>query len=323
MKNIYLNIYKPNNLNLRKAKQIINNNNLIAIPTETVYGLAGNAYSNKAIKKIFYLKKRPYFNPLIVHFSNLKALRKDVIINDMFIKLYKAFCPGPITFILNKNPKSKISSLVNANKNTVAVRIPKHHVASNLLKLLKVPLAAPSANISTKLSPTSALDVVDEFRNKVKFILDGGRCEIGLESTIIDLTGKPTILRHGSISPKKIGEVLRKKILTNKKSKKIKSPGQLKSHYSPGIPVFMNKKRSKAKANEAFITFGKKIKNAKNTFNLSNDGNLNKVANKLYTTMRKIKQKGFKSISVCKIPNHGIGIAINERLKKAAYKWKK
>jgi len=321
MKNIYLNIYKPNNLNLRKAKQSINNNNIIVMPTETVYGLAGNAYSDKAVKKIFYLKKRPYFNPLIVHFNNLKDLKKDVIVNDMFIKLYKAFCPGPITFILNKNPMSKISNLVSANKNTIAVRIPKHYVASNLLKLLKVPLAAPSANISTKLSPTSALDVVDEFGSKIKFILDGGRCKVGIESTIIDLTGMPTILRHGSISQEKISKVLRKKIIINKKSKKIKSPGQLKLHYSPGIPVFMNKKRPKN--NEAFIAFGKKIKSAKNIFNLSYDGNLNEVANNLYTTMRKIKQKGFNSISVCKIPNHGIGIAINERLKKAAYKWKK
>ena len=187
MKNIYLNIYRPNLHNLKKAKKFLENNNLIGLPTETVYGLAGNAYSDKSIKKIFKLKKRPFYNPLIIHFEDLKKLRKDALINYSFLKLYKAFCPGPITFILKKNPKSEISSFATAKKNTIAVRFPKHIVARKLLGLLKVPLAAPSANISSRLSPTSSHDVVDEFKNKIKFILDGGRSKIGLESTIIDL----------------------------------------------------------------------------------------------------------------------------------------
>ena len=142
--------------------------------------------------------------------------------NNTFTKLYKAFCPGPITFILKRKSKSKISKIATARKKTVAVRIPKHKVARNLLKILKVPLAAPSANIASKLSPTSAKDVVDEFGSKIKFILDGGQCKIGLESTIIDLTVKPTILRPGSISAEKIQKILKKKLLliiTQKKSK--------------------------------------------------------------------------------------------------------
>ncbi len=154
MKNIYSNIYSPNKTNLRKAKKIIENNNAIGIPTETVYGLAGDAYSNKSVKKIFILKKRPKYNPLIIHYKDLKFLIKDVIINDSFLKLYKVLCPGPITFILKKKPNSKISSLATAKKNTVAIRFPKHKVARKLLSLLKTPLAAPSANISSKLSPT-------------------------------------------------------------------------------------------------------------------------------------------------------------------------
>ena len=153
MKNIYLNIYKPSLINLRKAKKNIENNNIIGMPTETVYGLAGNAFSKKSVLKIFNLKKRPATNPLIVHFKNLKDLKNEVILNDNFTKLYKAFCPGPITFILKKKFKSKISEIVTAKKNTVAVRIPKHKVARRLLSILKVPLAAPSANISSKLSP--------------------------------------------------------------------------------------------------------------------------------------------------------------------------
>ena len=321
MKNIYLNIYKANLSNLKKAKKNIENNNIIGLPTETVYGLAGNAYSDKAVKKIFYLKKRPFFNPLIIHFKNLNDLKNDVVLNDVFIKLYDTLCPGPITFILKKKPKSKISKFANAGKDTVAIRIPKHPVARKLLKILKVPLAAPSANIASRLSPTCAADVVDEFKNKIQLILDGGQCKIGLESTIVDLSGKPTILRQGAITSKKIYKILKKKINTNTKSKFIKSPGQLKLHYSPGIPVSMNKIYSKMGG--AFIAFGKKFKSDKNTFNLSINGNLNEAASNLYKTMRKIKKEGFSSIAVSKIPDNGIGKAINERLKKASYKWKK
>ena len=321
MKNIYLNIYKPNLSNLRKAKKSIENNNVIGLPTETVYGLAGNPYSDKSVQKIFYLKKRPTFNPLIIHFKNLNDLKNDVIINDNFLKLYKKLCPGPITFILKKNSSSKVSKLAIANKKTIAVRFPKHPVARKLLKILKTPLAAPSANMSSKLSSTSALDVVDEFGKKINFILDGGRCKIGLESTIIDLTGKPTILRQGSITAELIYKILKKRIIFKSKLKKIISPGQLKSHYSPGIPVYMNK--INASTDGAFITFGNKFKNAKNVFNLSINNNLNEAANNLYKTMRKIKKSGFSSIAVCTIPNRGIGKAINERLKKASHKWKK
>ena len=318
MKNIYLNIYKPNSSNLRKAKKKLENNNVIGLPTETVYGLAGNAYSNKSVKKIFKLKKRPVFNPLIIHYRNLLDLKKDAIQNDNFIKLYKKLCPGPITFILEKKKESKISKIANAGKKTLAIRFPKHKVARKLLKMLNIPLAAPSANISSKLSPTSAYDVVDEFQNKIDFILDGGSCKIGLESTIIDLTSKPNILRLGIITQKKISKILKKRITVNKKTKNIKSPGQLKLHYFPGIPVKMNKK--KAGKNQALLGFGKKFKTGKNCFNLSKNGNLKEVANKLYKTMRKIKKSNFKSIAIINIPNKEIGYAINDRLKKASNK---
>ena len=318
MKNIYLNIYRPNLHNLKKAKKFIENNNIIGLPTETVYGLAGSAYSNKSVKKIFNLKKRPFYNPLIIHFKSLKTLRKDALINNSFLKLYKAFCPGPITFILKKNSKSEISYFATAKKNTVAVRFPKHKTARKLLNLLKVPLAAPSANISSKLSPTSSSDVVDEFKNKIKFILDGGKSKIGLESTIIDLTGRPKILRPGFITSEKISKILKKKIKISKKGKKIKSPGQLKSHYYPGIPVVIGIKTPKK--DDAVIGFGKKFKIKKNHFNLSKNDNLNEAANNLYRTLRKIKNSGFKSIIVNKIPNRGVGIAINDRLQRAANK---
>jgi len=208
--------------------------------------------------------------------------------------------------------------LQRPKKKTIAVRIPKHQIARKLLKIINFPLAAPSANISSRLSPTSSDDVVDEFKNKIKFILDGGQSKIGLESTIIDLTGKPKILRPGFITPKEISKILKMKIIINKKIKNIKSPGQLKSHYSPGIPIKLNTKIPKK--NEAVIGFGKEFKIKKNYFNLSKNGNLKEAANNLYSTLRKIKNNGFKSIIVNKIPNIGIGLAINDRLKRAANK---
>ena len=318
MKNIYLNIYKPNLVNLKRAKKNVEDNNVIGIPTETVYGLAGNAYSNKSSKKIFKLKRRPALNPLIIHFKNLNDLKNDVILNTNFKKLYSVFCPGPITFILKKKKKSRISKIATAGKKTVAVRIPKHKAARNLLGIIKFPLAAPSANISSQLSPTSAEDVSEGLGNKIKFILDGGQCKIGLESTIVDLTGKPSILRPGSITIDKIQKILKKKIIINENLKRIKSPGQLKLHYSPGIPVKMNKKN--AKKHQALIGFGKKFKVGKNYFNLSKKGNLKEAANNLYKTMRKIRKSNFKSIAVAKIPNTEIGYAINDRLKKASSK---
>ena len=189
-------------------------------------------------------------------------MKKDVELNSDFLKLYKAFCPGPITFILNKSKKCKISKKATGGKKTVAIRIPSHIIARKLLNTLKFPLAAPSANISSKLSPTSAKDVVEEFGNKIKIILDGGQCLYGIGSTILDLTGKPTILRPGIISVDKIQKILKKKIILKKYSIKIKAPGKLWLHYSPGIPVELEKQF--AKKNQALIGFGKKFKSRKN-----------------------------------------------------------
>ena len=318
MKKIYLNIYKPNLSNLKKAKKNLDSDNIIGIPTETVYGLAGNAYSDKSVKKIFKLKKRPVFNPLIIHFKNLNDLKNDVMLNTNFKKLYSVFCPGPITFILKKKKNSRISKIATAGEKTVAVRIPKHKAARNLLSIIKFPLAAPSANISSKLSPTSAKDVFEEFGNKIKFILDGGQCEIGLESTIVDLTGKPLVIRPGGITVEKIQKILKKKIKIKKNLKRVKAPGQLKLHYSPGIPVKMNRKN--AEKHQALIGFGKKFKVGKNYFNLSKKGNLKEAANNLYKTLREIRKRNFKSIAVVKIPNTEIGCAINDRLRKASNK---
>ena len=311
------NIYKNSKYNLNKAKKILIKNKIIAVPTETVYGLAGNAYSNKSVKKIYNLKKRPKNNPLIIHYYNLNMLKKDAFLDNNFLKLYKKFSPGPLTFILRKKEKSKISRFANANLNTIAVRFPNNKVIRSLLKKLNFPLAVPSANISTGVSPTEPSDVIDEFKNNIKFILDGGKSRIGLESTVVNLCGKINILRPGSINNAEITKVVGKKVFNIVRLKKIISPGLLKRHYSPGIPIKLNVKRSDDKA--AFIVFGKRYKMKKNMFNLSPKNNLNEAAKNLYKILRKIKKLKYKKINVVRIPNKRIGIAINDRLRKAAY----
>ena len=307
---------KINFANIKKAKKLLNKCECVAIPTETVYGLAGNAYSDNACKKIFKLKKRPKNNPLIVHYYNVQKLKEDCNLNNNFHKLYKRFCPGPITFILNLKKNSKISKIVTNKKGALAVRFPKHPVARSLLKKLDFPLAAPSANLSSKVSAVSSDNVKEDFGKKIKYVLEGGKSSIGLESTIIDIRNRPKILRLGGLETSVIKKVLKKKILMNTNPKKISSPGQLKIHYSPGIPIRLNVRR--IKDNEAFLLFSKKKQRKSNYYYLSQKGDLKEAAKNLYSTLRKIKKNKYKSIAVGKIPTKGLGKTINDRLIRAS-----
>ena len=307
---------KINLANIKKAKNLLNKRECVAIPTETVYGIAGNAYSDEACKKIFRLKKRPVNNPLIIHYYDLKKLKNDCDLNDDFLKLYKRFCPGPITFILNKKKKSKISKVATNKKSTLAVRFPKHPITRNLLKHLKFPIAAPSANISSRISAVTSSDVREDFGKKIKYILEGGRSSIGVESTIIDLRKKPKILRLGGLEVETIQKILKKKISINTNPSKISAPGQLRIHYSPGIPIRLNVK--KIKKDEAFLLIKKNKINKTNYYFLSKKGDLKEAAKNLYTILRKIKKDNYKSIAVDKIPNIGIGKTINDRLLRAS-----
>ncbi len=302
--------------NIKKAKKLLNKSECVAIPTETVYGLAANAYSDRACKKIFKLKKRPKNNPLIVHYYNYKKLRKDCNFNANFLKLYKRFCPGPITFILDLKKSSKISKITTNKKNTLAVRFPKHPIARNLLKELKFPLAAPSANLSSKVSAVSSSDVKEDFGKRIKYVLEGGKPSIGIESTIIDLRNKPKILRLGGLDISIIQRELKKKIIVNNNPSKISVPGQLKLHYSPGIPIRLNVR--KIKDEEAYLLIKKKKKIKPNYYFLSKKGDLREAAKNLYSTLRKIKKSKYKSIGVIKIPNTGLGKTINDRLIRAS-----
>ncbi len=307
---------KINLANIKKAQKLLNKKECVAIPTETVYGLAGNAYSDQACKKIFRLKKRPKYNPLIVHYYDYKKMKKDCNYNDNFLKLYKRFCPGPITFILNLKKNSKISKIATNKKMSLAVRFPKHLITRNLLKVLKFPLAAPSANLSSQISPVCTKDVKEDFGKKIKFVLDGGRSSIGLESTIIDIRNKPKILRLGGLEVATIEKVLNKKILINNKPSKISAPGQIKLHYSPGLPIRLNAKNTKDK--EAFLLINKKKEAQSNHYYLSKTDNLKEAAKNLYSVLRKIKKDKYKSIAVAKIPHKGLGKTINDRLIRAS-----
>jgi len=307
---------KSNQSNIKKAKKYLNKNYCIGVPTETVYGLAANAYVDSAVKRIFNLKKRPKNNPLIVHYLDIDSLKRDCFINDNFIKLYEKFSPGPITYILKLKKNSKISKNVTNNEKNLAIRFPNHKIFKELLKQLDYPLAAPSANIATKVSAVQASDVKEEFGNKIKYILDGGKCSVGIESTIINLIGKPTILRLGGLDISKIQNTLGFKLNINTNPKKKVAPGQSRLHYSPGIPLKMNV--IKPKNDEAFILIEKRKTKLKNYFYLSTKNNLNEAAKNLYSCLRKIKNKGYRSIAVEKISNRGLGKTINDRLQRAS-----
>ena len=307
---------KSTQSNIKKAKKYLDKNHCVAVPTETVYGLAGNAYSDISVKKIFRIKKRPMNNPLIVHYSDINKLREDCHINDNFIKLYRKFSPGPITFILKLKKNTKISKFVTNKQKNLAIRFPKHTLLKRLLKNLDYPLAAPSANISTKLSSVRASDVKEELGSKIKYILNGGRCVIGVESTIINLTGQPTILRFGGLEVSKIQKILKKKIIISIKSKKKISPGQSTLHYSPGIPLKINVK--KPNKGEAFVLIKKRKIILKDHYFLSKKNDLNEAAKNLYSLLRKIKKKGYKKIAIEKIANIGLGKTINDRLLRAS-----
>jgi L-threonylcarbamoyladenylate synthase len=255
-------------------------------------------------------------NPLIVHYSDIDSIKDDCVINDNFIKLYNKLSPGPITFILKLKKDSRISKFVTNKQKSLAVRFPKHPLFKKLLKSLNYPLAAPSANMSTRLSSVKVSDVIEEFGSKIKYVLNGGKCQIGLESTIINLLSKPTILRLGGMDISKIEKILKKKVLIKTNSKKKIAPGQFHLHYSPGIPLRINAK--KPKIGEAFVLIKKRKTTLKNYYYLSKKNNLQQSAKNLYTLLRKIKKDGYKMIAVEKIPNKGIGKTINDRLSRAS-----
>jgi L-threonylcarbamoyladenylate synthase len=310
---------------ISKAVEVLNNDDIVAIPTETVYGLAGNIYSETAIKKIFKVKQRPLFNPLIVHIHSVEQL-KDIVsdVPEKAQLLAKAFWPGSLTLVLKK--KSSIPELITGGKDSVAVRIPNHPVVLELLKALDFPIAAPSANPFNRISPTTALHVEGYFKNDIEMVLDGGSCENGIESTIIGFeNNEPVLYRLGAISIEDIESVIGNISVKNKKEETPDAPGMLEKHYSPKtkthlVPdaeVFIKNVTSKK---IGVITFSKEIQlpQVEHVEILSKSGDLKEAASKLYDALHKLDSLSLDIIVAEVFPNHGLGKSINDRLERAS-----
>lgn len=294
------------------AADILREGGLVAFPTETVYGLGADAQYGEAVARIYEAKGRPSFNPLILHFSDLKSLKKHVVWTDQAEQLAQAFWPGPLTMVLPKSAQSDVSQLVSAGLDTLAVRLPAHPTARALLDAFGRPVAAPSANRSGQISPTRAQHVIDGLGPRVDAVLDGGNCEVGLESTILGLADKPVLLRPGGVTQDALEDVLGRPIAVRKKADAISAPGQLTSHYAPDALVRLN--AAEWREGEARLGFG----DVECDLNLSKAENLVEAAARLFDCLHQLDAKGARTIAVSPIPHSGLGVAINDRLSRAA-----
>lgn len=306
-------ICPPSNQHIQNAIDQLNNGDLIGLPTETVYGLAADATNDLAVAKIFERKKRPRFNPLIIHSHSIQSLKDHVIWSKTAEVLAQTFWPGPLTLVLPKLKDSSISLLCSAGMDTLAVRIPNHPVSLEILQRFDKPLAAPSANPSGRISPTHAEHVHQDYPDLL--VLDGGACSVGIESTIIDLTNEsPQLLRPGMITRHEVEALIGP--LSTATSDAVKAPGMLKSHYAPEHSVKLNV--NNPKEGEAYLAFGPTHITGDFVLNLSPTGQLTEAAANLFTMLRKLDASSCTGIAVAPIPNEGLGLAINDRLKRAA-----
>jgi len=302
-----------------KAISLWKQSELVAIPTETVYGLGADATNGEAVACIYSVKSRPQFNPLIVHVATAEIARQYVVWNDIAESLADAFWPGPLTLVLKRCVNCTISELVSAGGDTIAIRVPAHPIALQLLKAWNGGIAAPSANRSGRISPTTADHVREELGDAIPLIIDGGACDVGIESTVVDCTGpEPIVLRAGAITRAMVEQVTGlASPAPAAPGAQLLSPGQLASHYAPTLALRMN--AMNVKANEALLTFGPNpISGTAYQLNLSATGNLIEAAANLFAYLRALDRPEFSGIAVMPIPNEGIGEAINDRLTRAA-----
>lgn len=312
---------------IKKAKKALKKNKLVAIPTETVYGLAGNAYDESALVEIFKLKNRPFYNPLIVHIKSASSI-SDVAIDipESAMILAEKFWPGPLTLVLKKQPH--ISDLITAGKDTVAVRVPNHPVALALLDKLDFPLAAPSANPFGSISPTNADHVFNYFGGKLEVILDGGECEKGLESTIIGFeNNEPVLYRHGSISSEEIEKITGKLSTITNSEKTPNAPGMLSRHYAPNTATYLTNNIVELikffKGKRIGILVFKNQINGKGIIHkeiLSKSGDLNEAAKNLYAAMHRLDENNLDVIIAERLPDIGLGKTMNDKLERATKK---
>jgi L-threonylcarbamoyladenylate synthase len=304
---------------IRNAAEKLRQGKLVAFPTETVYGLGADATNEHAVAAIFEAKGRPQFNPLIIHVAAPESAYDFVEISDQAKKTIDSFWPGPLTLVLPRKKEARLSLLASAGLDTVAVRFPSHPVAQALIRAAAIPIAAPSANASGKLSPTRAQHVADSLGPQIEIILDGGKTEVGLESTVLDLTDKPTILRHGGVTRERLEALLGPLAEATKDENAPKSPGMLLSHYAPSLPVFLDV--TEAESDQGFLTFGdeSKLRGGAIRLNLSEAGSLQEAAANLFAYLRELDRPALRGIAVAPIPEIGLGAAINDRLKRAAF----
>jgi L-threonylcarbamoyladenylate synthase len=303
--------------NIARAAEILRRGGLVAFPTETVYGLGGDATDDRAVAAIFEAKGRPRFNPLIVHVPDASAAFALGVATGTARKLAAAFWPGPLTLVMQRAPGCPVSLLASAGLDSLAVRVPRHPVAQALLRATGRPLAAPSANRSGKVSPTTAQHVAESLGSRVELILDGGACPVGIESTVIDVSGPaPVLLRHGGVTQEDIEAVVGK-FAPAPRSSTPKSPGQLELHYAPSLPLRLDARA--AKPDEALLAFGPEVPaGARTTANLSPSGDLVEAAANLFAMLRRLDGSGCRAIAAMPIPDTGLGRAINDRLRRAA-----
>jgi len=311
-----INIFKTNDENISQAAEVIKKGGLVAFPTETVYGLGANVYDAKAVVSIYEAKGRPSFNPLISHIAEIDFLKTYAAVDERVLSLAKKFWPGPLTFVLNRIEENPALDLACAGLRTVTVRMPNHRVALELIKKSGVPIVAPSANKSQTISPTTAEHVFESLGQKVDMILDGGQCKVGVESTIVDLTGKNIVLlRAGGVALEDLEAFLGEKILISHGNPDLpSSPGQLLKHYAPAHDFRIN--ALKREGDEFFIGFGD-VKDC--DLNLSPKADLSEAATNLFSFMRIADADG-RNIAMSPIPEKGLGLAINDRIFRAAYK---
>jgi len=311
-----VNILPISNQSIDIAAEALRRGDLVAFPTETVYGLGGDATNDRAVARIFEAKGRPRFNPLIVHFPDRAAAEACVVFNDRAALLADRFWPGALTLVLPRRKGCKLSLLVSAGLDTVAVRVPAHPDARRLLRTAGLPVAAPSANRSGRLSPTTAAHVAGDLGDAVAVILDGGPCAIGLESTVLDLSGpRRAILRQGGVAQEEIETVLGEKLrVAGSDNTAPKAPGMLTSHYAPSLPVRLA--ATDIRPGEALLGFGPGSPNA--VLNLSERGDLVEAAANLFAYLHNLDTPDHTGIAVAPIPEIGLGRAINDRLRRAA-----
>lgn len=299
------------------AAHILRRGGLVAFPTETVYGLGANARDGEAVARLFEVKGRPRINPLIVHVRDQAAAEALAELTTPARELAKRFWPGPLTLVLPRRATARVSLLVSAGLETIALRVPSHPISAQLLAEARVPIAAPSANASGRVSPTTASHVAAELGDRVEVILDGGKATLGLESTVVGFAGDEAILlRPGAVPRSEIEKIVGP--LGKRKDEAIRAPGQLESHYAPRAHLRLNV--SELRDGEALLAFGHPlpVTAAPLALNLSPTGDLREAASNLFAMLRKLDSSGAETIAVMPIPDTDLGEAINDRLVRAA-----